>query len=291
VAEVKFNDTEAGGQAPSPGAAAYASSRLGYRVFPLVPGSGTPALKEYPDLATTDTEVIQEWWSGEFAGYGVGIATGEASGIWVLDIDMKKGVDGFASLLDLRLKYRDYDIDRYTRTMVVTTPSGGAHIYFRWAEGVVNSVGRLGKGLDVRAERGYVRGPGWGGYAVVPRGPEGERVVRLLAAPEWLTGLAQKRRHEREGDAMSREEPGTSWARFSAGKTLETLGRAPEGGRNDALNKAAYKLGRSGAVEMGDAWASCKAIMARIGAGDAVEAQRRTFESGWNAGVAARSGA
>ena len=291
MAKVQFKDTEAGGQAPSPGAAAYACSRLGYRVFPLIPGAGTPALKEYPDLATTSPEMIQEWWSGEFAGYGVGIATGEASGVFVLDIDMKKGVDGFASLLDLRSRYRDYDIDRYTRTMCVTTPSGGAHIYFRWAEGVVNSVGRLGKGLDVRAERGYVRAPGWGGYAVVPRGPEGERLVRVLAAPTWLVELAQKRRHEREGDAMAREEPGTSWAAFSAGKTLESLGRAPEGGRNDALNKAAYKLARSGAVDMGDAWASCKAIMARIGAGDSLDAQRRTFESGWNAGVARRSGA
>lgn len=288
---VKFDETAAGGQAPSTGAAAYACSRLGFRVFPLVPGTGRPALKGWPDHATTNLDVIRAWWTGEYVGYGVGIACGPESGVWVLDIDRKKGVDGFATLLDLRLANRDYDPRRFTDTMVVTTPSGGAHVYFRWSEGVANSTGasnRLGAGLDVRADHGYVRGPGWGGYDIVPRGADGVRVTRLLTAPAWLVDLAQKRTHNYAGDPAA---PGTSWARFNASRTLETLGSTPEGGRNDALNKAAYKLGRSGTMEEGDAWAACKAVIVAMNAGDNMPAWRRTFESGWNAGLGARGAA
>lgn len=286
MAEVNFNETSAGGQLSSPGAAALACSWLGLRVFPLVPGTGTPALKAYPDYATTDADQIREWWTWEYPGYGVGIACGPESGIWVLDIDVKKGVDGFASLLDLRLTQRDYGMETFTATMVVTTPSGGAHIYFRWAEGVVNSTSRLGPGLDVRADHGYVRAPGWNGYDVVARG--GERNVRVMDAPAWLVALAQKRTRD-----YTQETPqaGTSWAAFNTGKTLRVLREAPHGTRNTQLNKTAYKLGRWGTMSAEDAWGACKAELIAMEAGDDMPAWRRTFESGWNAGVAARESA
>ncbi len=285
MAEVKFEDTSAGGQAPTPGAAAYACSRLGFRVFPLVPGTGTPALKAYPDHATTDSDQIREWWNWQYPGYGVGIACGPESGIWVLDIDVKKGVDGFASLVDLESRtgtYR-YGYD-FTKTMTVRTPSGGAHLYFRWAEGVVNSTSRLGPGLDVRADHGYVRAPGWGGYDVVAR--YGVRNLAVLSAPEWLTVLAYKRKADERSEAMRAERAGTSWSAFSATLTLQTLASAPEGTRNTALNKAAYKMGRSGSMTESDAWDACQARLVAMGAGDDMPAWRRTFESGWNAGVA-----
>jgi hypothetical protein len=286
VARVTFDETSAGGQAPSPGAAAYACSRLGLRVFPLVPGTGTPALKAWPDYATTDVDQIREWWTWDYPGYGVGIACGPESGVWVLDIDMKKGVDGFASLLDLRLARREYDMEPFTRTMVVTTPSGGAHMYFRWTEGVVNSTSRIGPGLDVRADHGYVRAPGWGGYDIVSRG--GERNVRIFAAPEWLASLAYRRKSDARSDALRTERPGTSWAKFSASATLRTLGSAPEGTRNTQLNKAAYKMGLSGSMTESDAWEACQRVLVSMGAGDDMPAWRRTFESGWNAGCERR---
>lgn len=278
---VRFSDTVAGGQAPNTGAAAYACSRLGFRVFPLVPGTGLPALKGWPDHATTNLDVLREWWTGQYVGYGVGIATGPESGVWVMDIDRKKGVDGFDTWSKLVIRH-----GRIARTLMVMTPSGGAHVYFRWAEGVANSTGarnRLGPGLDVRADHGYVRGPGWGGYDVIPH--EGVRRTAISAAPDWLVALAQKRTRNYADDPVT---PGTSWARFSASRTLETLGSTPEGGRNDALNKAAYKLGRSGLMEEGDAWAACQRVLIGMNAGDDMPAWRRTFESGWNAGVGAR---
>lgn len=294
MAEVKFEATSAGGQASDPGAAAWAASRLGLRVFPLVPGTGLPALKAWPDYATADEDQIREWWTWEYPGYGVGIACGPESGVWVLDIDVKHGVSGFSTLFELKRLHQMYGASGFTKTMTVSTPSGGAHIYFTWSEGVANSTGdtnRLGPGLDVRADHGYVRGPGWGGYAVVPRGPEGTRVTSVKPAPAWLVALAQKRRAERNGEAMRVQRPGTSWAAFNASATLRTLGKAPEGSRNVALNKAAYKLGRSGSMTEDDAWEACKSELIGMGAGDDMPAWRRTFESGWNAGREAEAGA
>lgn len=281
MAGVTFEATAAGGQAVSTGAAAYACSRLGLRVFPLVPGTGLPALSGWPDWATADESLIQQWWTGEYAGYGVGVATGPDSGVWVLDIDRKKGVDGFdtwANLVTANGPIRN--------TMMVMTPSGGAHVYFRWAEGVGNSTGthnRLGPGLDVRADHGYVRGPGWGGYDVIATA--GVRRTGIAAAPGWLVGLAQRRHREYSEEAPA---PGTSWARFSASRTLDTLANTPHGGRNDALNKAAYKLGRSGSVSESDAWAACRGVLVAMGAGDGMDAWERTFRSGWNAGAGRR---
>lgn len=281
---VKFSDTSAGGQAPNPGAAAWAASRLGLRVFPLVPGTGLPALKAWPDYATTDDEQIREWWTWAYPGYGVGIACGPSSGVWVLDIDQKKGVDGFDTWANLILRHGPI-----TNTMMVMTPSGGAHIYFRWSEGVGNSTGthnRLGPGLDVRADHGYVRGPGWAGYNVIPY--EGVRRTAITSAPAWLVALAQKRKHEREGEAMREAHGDTSWARFNAGEALKRLGRTPAGGRNDALNLTAYRLGKLGVTTREDAWTACKAELIGMGAGDDMPAWERTFHSGWNAGVAKR---
>lgn len=288
MAEVKFADTSAGGQAPGPGAAAYACSRLGLRVFPLVPGTGTPALKDWPDYATTDLDQVREWWTWTYPGYGVGIACGPDSGIWVLDIDVKKGVDGFVEFAEIITAHGGAP-GIFTDTMVVSTPSGGAHLYFRWAEGVVNSTGRIGPGLDVRADHGYVRAPGWKGYDVVARG--GVRNLRVRAAPEWLTVLAHKRRADERSEALRAERAGTSWAAFSATLTLATLSRAQEGTRNTALNKAAYKMGRSGSMTEDDAWDACQARLIDMGAGDDMPAWRRTFESGWNAGRGHAAGA
>ena len=99
MATISFSDTNAGGQAPSAGAVAYACSQLGFRVFPLVPGTKRPAIEGWKSRATREVEQVRTWWAGgEFTGYPVGIATGPGSGVWVLDLDRKNGVDGFASL-------------------------------------------------------------------------------------------------------------------------------------------------------------------------------------------------
>jgi hypothetical protein len=182
--------------------------------------------------------------------------------------------------------------------MTVRTPSGGAHVYFKWDEssasegGIRNSAKALAPGLDVRGIRGYVRAPGVGAYAIVER--EGVKMTRVMSAPEWLVPLCKKRR------STSADEPtnadiryrmgaqGQKWGRFQAAEAVRRLGRSPSGTRNDNLNKTAYQLGML-SVSLGepsreDALRQCLAALADAGANDSIDAQMRTFTSGWEAG-------
>lgn len=285
----------------TPGAAAYACSRFGWRVFPLRTDTGTPVFTGWPERATTDVEQIREWWTGEYARNGVGVATGPESGIWVLDIDVKDA-NGFSSLRELT-HANGATSDVFTRTMTVRTPSGGAHVYFRWDEasasegGIRNSAKSLAPGLDVRGIRGYVRAPEVGAYRIVER--DGVKITRTVSAPEWLIPLCKKRRST-SADPMTNAdvrarmgEQGRNWGRFQSAEAVRRLGRSPSGTRNDNLNRTAYRLGML-SVSLGeptreDALRQCRAALADAGANDSIDAQTRTFTSGWEAGQAAET--
>ena len=101
--------------------------------------------------ATTDRPQIKEWWS-ESPEANIGIATGAVSGIFVVDIDGKAGK---RTLHDLESRYGELP-------PTVTVKTGrGRHFYFRLNGGQIrNSAGRLGKGIDVRGDGGYVVGAG-----------------------------------------------------------------------------------------------------------------------------------
>lgn len=285
----------------SPGAAAYACSRLGYRVFPLRADTGTPAFTEWPERATLDEGQIREWWTGDFAVCGVGIATGPESGVWVLDIDVKDA-DGFASLRELT--YANGQTSAvFTRTMCVRTPSGGAHVYFRWNEacdtegGIRNSSKQLAPGLDVRGIRGYVRAPEVGAYRIVERA--GKRLLGVTDAPEWLIPLCKKRRSASvepmtNADVRARmADRGSAWAKYEAAESVRKLARSATGTRNDMLNRTAFRLGTLAALygepseDAARAW--CFEAMSAAGANDTAEQQMRTFTSGWEAGRAAET--
>jgi hypothetical protein len=270
-----------------PGVGAAALARLGLRVFPLMRGTGLPAISAWPTRASSDPERVRAWWTGDYAGYGVGIATGAASGMWALDLDVKKGADGIGDLRRL-IEADGGDFAPFTATWRVVTPSGGAHLYFRWDGaagadgGIGNSSKQLAPGIDVRGEGGYVRGPGTIGYHPVNQ----DEPVRFGAAPAWLLALARKRTHDPRVDSAQRT--GSSMAKWETGRILSGLAAAPEGGRNSALNRAAFFLALGGGMERENAWEACKSIMTSIGARDSERAQRRTFESGWDSGTARR---
>lgn len=142
-------------------AAALRLAAMGARVFPLQPGGKLPAVKAWPKWATSDPERIAAIWSK--GAFNVGVAMGEG---WVgLDIDMKNGANGLASLAELGVELQGF---------VVATPSGGRHVYYHGPD-VGNSAGRLGAGLDVRGVHGYLVGPGSvveaGAYTLVSDDP------------------------------------------------------------------------------------------------------------------------
>ena len=86
-------------------------------------------------------------------GAGLGFVTGAISGLVVLDID--PDADGDQSMNDLVEKFGSLPI-----TPAVQTGGGGFHYYFKYPEaGLRNSAGKLGDGLDIRGDGGYVVAP------------------------------------------------------------------------------------------------------------------------------------
>ena len=78
------------------GAEALASR--GFKIFPCKPRDKVPAVP-WKSLATSDLDVVRAWWGPDGGPeLNIGLVTGAASGVWVLDVD---GPEGEASLRDL----------------------------------------------------------------------------------------------------------------------------------------------------------------------------------------------
>ncbi|WP_308874115.1 bifunctional DNA primase/polymerase [Thiothrix subterranea] len=125
----------------------------GFPVFPLRKHLKTPlpSTKGFKD-ASLNPEQVQQWFSGN-EGYNIGIATG--NGLVVIDLDTKKGVNGLESLAVLEQTH-----GQLPPTLTALTPSGGEHRFYRYhvAIDIRSNAGQVGKGIDIRANGGYVVG-------------------------------------------------------------------------------------------------------------------------------------
>ncbi len=130
------------------------------------------------DWQAGDGETIADDYRRRPYAHNVGLRTGKASGLFVLDVDPDNGGQ---DNLDVLLA----EHGSLPPTLTVRTGSGGTHYYFAYPEGVDlgNSAGRLGKGLDTRGEGGQVVAPpsvsGKGAYSVLDDVP-------IAEAPSWL---------------------------------------------------------------------------------------------------------
>jgi len=162
----------------------------GWRVIPIRPGEKHPPIPRWQEAATTLEETIVTWWTGPYGNHGIGIATGPASGIFVLDIDDKEGNRGYDTLADLEAEHGPLP-----ETLTVITGSGGNHLYFAYPtnQTIRNDHGRrLGSGLDIRGEGGQVVAPG----STHPNGTTYEfdadtEQLEPQPAPQWLLTLLQ----------------------------------------------------------------------------------------------------
>lgn len=199
-------------------ALAYAKE-LGWAVFPLKPGEKTPLTEHGFKEASASPEQITAWWT-QHPTANVGIATGEVSGIVVVDVDGPQGEEALAALGPL--------------PACPTSSTGkGRHLFFqRPAGGLRNSAGKLGPQLDIRGDGGYIVAP----PSVHPSGAKYEwaeelhplrvtlpelpnAIVALLTDPH----LSPRRESDRDAnDALS------EWI--------------PEGQRNDTLTRRAGEL-------------------------------------------------
>lgn len=134
--------------------------------------------------ASRDPAMIREWWN-HWPDANIGIVTGPESGIFVLDVDGKRGEE---SLIELERRYSSLP-DTYT----VRTGGGGLHLYFLWPEGadVRNSQSRIAPGLDIRGEGGYVVVP-QSLHASGTRYEVNESAILPAPCPEWLLSLSRE---------------------------------------------------------------------------------------------------
>ena len=136
---------------------------------------------------TCDPNQIASWW-GKWPDANIMIATGAVAGIWALDIDPKSG--GVKSLAKLEKTH-----GKLPSTVEVMTGGGGQHLYFKHPGGkIANSAGKLGDGLDVRGDGGFVIAPpsnhaSGGTYSWCPGRALGE--VPMANAPDWLLDLVR----------------------------------------------------------------------------------------------------
>jgi hypothetical protein len=187
---------------------------LGYAVFPLQPNSKLPLTEHGFKDASRDPEQIRQWWT-KWPEANIGIATGRISGIVVLDVDRKHGVDGVVSAAELDLP----------PTLVIRTPSGGYHLIYKSpASAIVPRRIGVMEGLDVLGESGYVVAAGscvnGVPYQIVRNRP-------IAECPEVLIKLALR--------------PDKTFS-----ESLDDDGKIGAGERNNYLTRIGGKLRRIG---------------------------------------------
>jgi len=191
-------------------------------VFPLIPRGKTPLTEHGVLDASNEARQVKQWWT-RWSDANIGLSCGP-SGIVVIDLDAREeGIDNWAELAG------KMEIDDNTVTSL--TGGGGQHLFFKVPPDIKisNSVGRLGPGIDVRADGGYVVVP----PSIHPNGKRYEWEVShhpdncpILPLPQALiTLLEDKKQHP---------------------VLPATGGKIAEGGRNDYLASLAGTMRRRG---------------------------------------------
>jgi len=162
--------------------------RAGVSLFPCEPDGKKPLTKNGFKDATRDMGQAAEWWR-RWPQARAGIPTGAENGFFVLDVDLAKGdaPSGAESLASLEARF-----GKLPQTYTVSTLSGGEHRYFKMPlGGIKTSAGKIGAGLDIRGDGGYVIAAGSRGYTVLSG-----RYEYTADAPEWLVRLCQDKQSE-----------------------------------------------------------------------------------------------
>lgn len=231
-----------------PHALAYA--RKGWKVFPAwwcsfastcacPKGGGCPSPGKHPMTrsgykdATDNAETITEWWQAS-PHANIAIATGEPSGLFVLDVDGEEGQRSISRLIRRH--------GRPPPTPAAVTGAGGRHVYWRHDPSGKNRA-RVAPGLDIRSTGGHVIAPPSlheSGDRYTWHGAGHPRDVALQPAPSWVLRLIGTKRRNPNGHKGPR--------RFDR-MEIAKLPRVEEGRRNDMLFWVACELRRNGRSE------------------------------------------
>lgn len=217
--------------------------------------------------ASADPAVIAGWWR-KWPAANVGLTTGSAAGLIVVDLDGEEGIEAFEQL------QRDHEALPPTRW--VRTGGGGRHAYLRHPGVAVKTcAGLLAPHVDVRGDGGYVVAPP--SNHVSGRCYEWANAGRAAPCPEWLVDLLRPP-PPRPPRRPSRGQQPASDRRLAG--LVQTVATAPIGQRNSCLNWASYQA-REIVVAGADLHQVAGALLAAaLAAGLGEGESRRTIESG-----------
>jgi hypothetical protein len=246
----------------------YAGS-FGWPVFPLQGLDGTgdamkqplPGSRGFKD-ATSDIEEVAQAFKKSRGRYGVGVATGEPLGLWVLDIDGEPGAEALAVLTS--------KLGKLPETVTAKTGGGGWHLFFKMPEDrtIRNSSSKVAEKIDVRGTGGYVvlppsPHPSGNFYGWMPKKAPGE--IEPATAPLWLLDLvsppeplfssyqmetpkpAENRKWNVRPPSGYVDTDSEDWPAHAAAvfnRQIRGILEAQVGQRNDTLYRASFVLGR-----------------------------------------------
>jgi hypothetical protein len=202
---------------------------MGLDCFPCTENKRPACPHGFHDATDDPIEVRQLW--TRFPGELIGVSTGEPSGFDVLDIDAKHQ-DAF--------DWCKAHHEKLPKTRVHKTRSGGVHLLFRHAAGLRCSASRVARGVDVRANGGYIVWWPATGLPIL-------RAAPLAEWPKWL--LDQLMSSPAASPAPRVVVPDAhALARF-----VQLVAAAPEGERNGLTYWAACRAGEMVASGLLDA--------------------------------------
>ncbi len=210
---------------------AAALAALGLRTHPLKPRGKSPLLRSWQKLATSNPDTLGQW-AEQYPTANTGIVAGAASGIIIVDMDLRHGAR--ASLRDLQQQHGPLP-----QSWEALTP-GGWHLYLRHPGSKVPASVRIADGIDVRGDKANVVAPGsihpsGGRYCWNPLShPE---QIPLAEAPPWLLERLESRdQPPRKKDSRDRLFQVEILAPFGALEGLRGVG----GSLNGALVRELY---------------------------------------------------
>jgi predicted P-loop ATPase len=262
-------------------------------VFPCDPATKKPLVENGFYAATIDLVTIKDWWR-QFPRAMIGIPTGSASQIFVVDadVDSERG-NGHDTLKKLGFDQLD--------SRAAVTPRGGTHFYFRHQEGLRNTVGDaihgIGPAVDTRGEGGYVIAPPsmcadgrryeWLEDGATTIGPVPQAILDALKRVRKIDDPSKS--VARAGSTKSVNRMNAAYARAAKDRECGEVEKAPVGSRNHTLNQAAFSLGQlvgAGLSENEIREALFKAAeKCELVKTDGALSVRKTIESGLRAGI------
>ena len=202
---------------------ALALAEWGLPVFPCA-ATKRPTCPHGFKEAARDARVVRALWR-DYPGPLIGVPTGTASGIFVLDVDSAKH--------DTAVEWLERHAAYLPETRSHLTQSGGLHLLFKHRPGLRNTQAKLALGVDTRAEGGYVL---WWPAAI----EHGHHRAPLAELPDWLVEALTPPKPEAMPAAQRPKTPEAAKAKIEG--IVGAVAAAHEGQRNGLAYWGACRL-------------------------------------------------